>query len=155
MTKTSPWTLLAVGVFCAAAMGIFTWGFYGHFPSVPMSASCALGGLALLCLGLGYLVRNRVEQGRIGQDRSQLNPVTASQFLIIGKASEWTGAIMGGAYVGMACYVLPMSDTLLAAAEDRTPVVLAAGAGILLTLAGAYLEDSCHLPPPTDGEPVG
>ncbi|MCF4007205.1 DUF3180 domain-containing protein [Corynebacterium uropygiale] len=155
MNKTSPWMLVGTAVFCAAAGAILAWGFYGRFPSIPLSASLTLGALALICAILGYVVRSRVNDGGIGQDRSQLNPVTASQFLIMGKAAEWTGSILGGGYVGLAFYVVPASRWLLAAAEDLTPVLLAAGAGILLALAGAYLENSCHLPPPTDGEPVG
>ncbi|MBZ8176472.1 DUF3180 family protein [Corynebacterium poyangense] len=155
MNPTSYGALAGVAVFCAAAAAILTWRFYGLLPPVPMSVGITLGLIAVICVVLAVKIRARLKDGRIGQDRSQLNPITASQFLVIGKASEWTGAILGGAYLGMGLYVLPNSATLLAAADDR-PAVLAAIIGSLaLCAAGIYLERSCHLPPPTDSETVG
>lgn len=147
--------LVAAGVFVALAAGILTWGFYGSLPSVPIVVSVTLWVMAVVCWYLAQKVKSRLKDGYIGMDRSQLNPVTASQFLIIGKASAWTGAIVGGGYVGMATYVLPNAGMLAAAAADVPGVLAAALGGIAMSAAGVYLERNCHVPPPTDAAPAG
>lgn len=155
MKLTSIPELVGSGVFVALVAAILTWGFYGILPSVPVLVSVTLWGMAVICWFLAKQVRDRLDDGRIGQDRSQLNPMTAAQFLIIGKASAWTGAIVGGGYVGMATYVIPQSGVLTAAANDLPGVVAAALGGVAMSAAGVYLERNCHVPPPTDGAPAG
>lgn len=155
MTRTSLSQLLATGVFAALAFAILTRGFYGSMPEVPVAVSLTLWVMTAVCFLLAQKVKSRLADGRIGQDSSQLNPVTAAQFLIIGKASAWTGAIIGGAYVGMATYIIPAAAELSAAAADLPGVIASATGGIALSVAGLYLEKTCHVPPPTDGAPVG
>ncbi len=155
MKKTSLTALVATGGFAAAVLAILTWGFYGSMMSIPVTVSVTLWLMAIICVFLALRVRERKEDGRIGMDRSQLNPVTAAQFLVVGKASAWTGAIVGGAYVGVGTYVLPQSGQLMAAADDLPGVVASALGGIALAAAGVFLERNCEVPPPTDGEYVG
>lgn len=147
--------LVGAGVFVALAAAILTWGFYGSLPSIPLMVAVTLWGLAVVCWYLARKLRLQLDDGRLGQDRSQLNPMTAAQFLILGKASAWTGAIVGGAYVGMATYIVPNAAVLAAAAADLPGVIGAATGGIALAAAGVYLERNCHVPPPTDGAPAG
>lgn len=155
MKATAIPALVGAGVFTALAVAILTWGFYGSFPSVPLMVAATLFGLAIVCGLLGRKVKDQLDSDHIGQDRSQLNPMTVAQFLILGKASAWTGAIIGGAYVGMASYVIPNAGVLAAAANDLPGVIGAALGGIVLAAAGIYLERNCHVPPPTDGAPAG
>lgn len=155
MARTSIIALLAAGGFVAAAMAILTWGFYGSMMSIPVAVSVTLWLMTAVCAYLGLKMRERRKDGRIGLDRSQLNPVTAAQYLIVGKASAWTGAIIGGAYVGIATYVIPQAGNLLAAAEDLPGVLASAVGGIALAAAGVFLERNCEVPPPAGGEPVG
>ncbi|MGP6174631.1 DUF3180 domain-containing protein [Corynebacterium sp. A21] len=155
MSRTPLPLLLGTGVFVTLAAAILTWGFYGRMAEVPVAVSLTLWVMAAVCVFLAQKVKSRLADGRIGQDNSQLNPVTAAQFLIIGKASAWTGAIIGGAYVGMATYIIPVAAALSAAAADLPGVVASATGGIALSVAGLYLERTCHVPPPTDGAPVG
>lgn len=155
MARTSIVALLAAGGFVAAAMAILTWGFYGSMMAIPVAVSVTLWLMTAVCTYLGLKMRERRRDGRIGLDRSQLHPVTAARYLILGKASAWTGAIIGGAYVGIATYVIPQSGNLQAAAGDMPGVVASALGGIALSAAGVFLERNCEVPPPAEGEPVG
>ncbi|GAB2510369.1 hypothetical protein CATRI_11555 [Corynebacterium atrinae] len=155
MTRTPIIGLVAAGGFSAAVVAILTWGFYGSMMAIPVTVSVTLWALTALCVFLAWKVRSRLDEGRIGQDRSQLNPVMAAQFLVLAKASAWTGAIIGGGYVGMASYILPRIGELVAAAEDLPGVLASALGGIALSAAGLYLERHCETPPPSDGELVG
>lgn len=155
MKTTSIPALLATGGFSAAVLAILTWGFYGSMMSIPVTVSVTLWLMAIICVFLALRIRERKEDGRIGLDRSQLNPVTAARFLVVGKASAWTGAIVGGAYVGVATYVVPHAGELIAAADDLPGVLASALGGVALAAAGVFLERNCEVPPPTDGEYVG
>lgn len=154
MKRTSIPALIAVGGFIAAMTLIATWRFYGSMASVPVAVSVTLWVMAVVCLVIAAKVRTRRKDGRIGQDRSQLNPITAAQFLVIGKASAWTGAVIGGLYTGMAAWVIPRAGDLVAAASDIPGVVASALGGVVLSGAGVFLERSCEVPPPADGEPA-
>lgn len=154
MKHTSVALLVMTGAFVACAAAILTWGFYGSMPATSWSASITLWLLAVLCVGLAWWLKDRKDKGAIGLDRSQLSPLQAAQYLVIAKASEWTGAIVGGAYVGIAMYVLPRAMQLSAAADDAPGVIACALGGIALCTAGIYLERHCETPPPTDAEPA-
>lgn len=155
MQRTPITGLIAAGGFTAAVAAILTWRFYGSMMTVPVTVSVFLWVMAAVCVYLAWKVRDRVAGGRIGQDRSQLNPLTAALFLVIGKASAWTGAIMGGAYVGIGSFIVPRLGELVAASDDLPGVAASAAGGIVLAAAGVYLERHCETPPPAEGEAVG
>ncbi|MEJ5998881.1 DUF3180 domain-containing protein [Corynebacterium sp. H130] len=154
MKQTSVGVLVGAFVFVACAAAILTWGFYGELVSPSPGASLMLWILAAVCVFLAATMKDRKERGAIGMDRSQLSPLRAAQYLVIAKASAWTGALVGGAYAGMAMYVLPHYGQLAAAAEDTPGVIASALGGIALSAAGIYLERHCETPPPTDAEPA-
>lgn len=148
MTPTKIWSLVWTGLFCAAAAAILTWGFYERMVEIPVTVSVTLWAIAILCLVLGRRVRQHLEDGSIGMDRSQLNPVTAARWLVIGRAAAWTGAIVGGAYLGIAGFVIPQSGILDAAANDVPGVLASSLGGIAASAAGVYLERGCITNPP-------
>lgn len=154
MTRTPVLGLVATGGFIAVAMAVITWSFYGSMMSIPITFSLTMWIMSLVCVGFAWKVRDRLSERLIGQDRSQLNPVTAAMFLVLGKASAWTGAIVGGAYIGIATYVIPHVGDLVAASEDLPGVLSSSLGGIALSAAGLYLERHCETPPPTEGELV-
>lgn len=155
MQRTPIIGLIAVGGFLAAVSAILTWRFYGSMMTVPVTVSVFLWLMAAVCVFLAIKVRDRKTQGRIGQDRSQLNPLTAALYLVIGKASAWTGAIIGGVYLGIGSYIVPRLGDLAAAYDDLPGVAASALGGIALSVAGLYLERHCEAPPPAEGEAVG
>ncbi|HZK31496.1 MAG TPA: DUF3180 domain-containing protein [Corynebacterium sp.] len=155
MTRTPVRGLVALGLAVAAATSILTWGFYGDFVPIHWGVSITLWMVALLCLVAARKVRNAKEAGAIGLDRTQLDPMTVALFLVLAKASAWTGGIVAGAYSGIATYVVPHAFDLVAAAADLPGVVTSLLGGVALTGAALYLERHCETPPPTEGEPVG
>lgn len=154
MQRTSPAILIAVGGFIAAISAILTWRFYGSMTTIPVSISISLWVLAAVCLFAALKVRGRVEEGLIGQDSSQMNPVTVAQLMLLGRAGAWTGAIVGGIYVGVSSYVIPRVGELFAASEDLPGALASALGGIALAAAGLYLERSCEVPPNQSGEMI-
>lgn len=152
MKRTSISALVGVALFVAAAAAILTTRFYGSMLAIPATVSISLWAMALVCVLLTLKVRGAKEDEHgIGLDNSQLNPMTIAQFLLVGKASAWTGAIVGGAYAGMAAYVVPRAGELVAAAGDLAGVVTSALGGAAMCVAGVVLERHCEVPPPTDG----
>lgn len=155
MQRTNIFALSGASVFIAAALGIITWHFYGYFPPLPAAGPVTIWLLALVCVVLIVVVRRNLKDGRIGLDRSQLDPMTVARMMVVGRASAWTGAILAGGYVGIASYVLPNASELIAA-EEEAPVVIAGVLGSLaLAVAGVVLERNCETPPPPEGESIG
>lgn len=155
MQRTPIIGLVAAGGFTAAVAAILTWRFYGSMSTIPVNVSLTLWLMTAVCLVLAWKVRDRVADGRIGQDRSQLHPLTVALFLVIGKSSAWTGAIIGGGYLGVATYIVPRLGDLTAAADDLPGVLACVLGGLAMSVSGVYLERHCETPPPADGEPVG
>ena len=151
MNLTDIRALIATGGFFAAAAAILTWRFYGAIGGFSAAASVTLWAIAALCGYLGWRVRRAMKDDNIGQDRSQLNPVTAAQWLVIGKTSAWTGGIVGGAYVGV-LIVLLFNLHLASAIDDLPGVIVSTLGGLAASAAGLYLERGCHIPPASSGE---
>ena len=151
MTLTDVRALVATAGFFAAAAAILVWRFYGAIGGFSATASVTLWAIAALCAYLGWRVRRAMKDDNIGQDRSQLNPVTAAQWLVVGKTSAWAGAIVGGAYLGI-LIVLLFHLYLASAVEDLPSVIASALGGVCACVAGLYLERGCHIPPASSAE---
>ncbi|WP_459589223.1 DUF3180 domain-containing protein [Corynebacterium camporealensis] len=154
MKRTSIGALISAGVFVAAAAAILTTRFYGSMLAIPATVSITLWVMAVVCGVLTWKVRSAKEEDAhgIGLDNSQLNPMTILQFMLVGRASAWTGAIVGGAYVGIAVYVIPRASELVAASNDLVGVISSALGGLAMSVAGVVLERHCEVPPPTEGQ---
>ncbi|AZA10658.1 DUF3180 domain-containing protein [Corynebacterium gerontici] len=154
MKRTNVSSVLLVGVVAAAGMWIITRYFYASMINVPASVPMAEFLIAAVLAWAAIRVSQRVEKHQIGQDRSQLNPVTAAKLLAVGKAGAWTGALFGGAYVGRALYVVPKMGELVAAHDDVPLVLASVAGGLAMSAAGLWLERACSVPPPPNGEAV-
>lgn len=154
MKRTSIAAVSLTALVAAAAMWIITRYFYSSMINVPASVPMLEFLLAAVLLWAAIRVGQRVEKHQIGQDRSQLNPVTAAKLLAVGKAGAWAGAIFGGAYAGRALYVVPKMSELVAAQEDVPLVLASAAGGLAMSVAGLWLERACSVPPPPNGEAV-
>lgn len=154
MKRTSIGALIGAGVFVAAAAAILTTRFYGSMLAIPATVSITLWVMAVVCGVLTWKVRSAKEEDAhgIGLDNSQLNPLTILQFMLVGRASAWTGAIVGGAYVGIAVYIIPRASELVAASNDLVGVISSALGGLAMSVAGVVLERHCEVPPPTEGQ---
>lgn len=154
MKRTSIDALVLVAGFCAAAALILVRRFYGLLESLNLVVPLSMWVTAAVCGWLAWVVKKRREDGQVGLDRTQLNPMMAANFLVFGKACAWAGAVCGGAYAGGVAYVAPKLNVLAAASGDLPPLVLGALGGLALCVAGLVLEKMCEVSPPGDGEAV-
>ncbi|MCS4536107.1 DUF3180 domain-containing protein [Corynebacterium sp. HS2168-gen11] len=152
MKPSSILSLVVTTLTCAAATVIVLSQFYGLLPPVPSTPVLIMLTLAGINSAAAWYIKQQISNNRIGFDRIQLEPTLVANFLLIGKASTWTGAIFGGVYLGFCAYILPKTAELMAASQDFPYVVAAAISGGLLTAAGLWLERSCQTPPPQEGE---
>lgn len=110
------------------------------------------GVLAAACVAAGLRIKRSKHGHGIGQDLSQLSPVFVANWLVVGQASAWTGAISVGAYAGIGSFVLVHAGELMAAQEDVAPTLLCLVSAAALAGAGLFLEKVCTVDPPLDGE---
>lgn len=155
MTRTNITALVGVAGFFAAAALILVRRFYGSWQTISPLWSLPLWAVAALCAFLAVMVRRRRKEGRVGLDRSQINPMMMANFMVIAKASAWSGAIVGGWFLGLAVWVLPRMNTLTAAQADLPGVIAGTLGGVALAVAGVILERSCEVSPPAEGEAAG
>ncbi len=153
MQRTNLTALGGTALFVLAGEAIVTPSFYGSVYAIPVSVSFTLWIMAAICVGLTLKVRGAKAEGThgIGLDNSQLNPMTVANFMLLGKASAWTGTIVGSAYGGIGIYVLAHLGQLSAASEDLPGVIACVTGGLALAVAGLVLERNCEVPPPPDG----
>lgn len=146
--QPTPLSSLAGGAVIAVLIAwMGTWAFYGHFPPIKLGASLVLFLAAAACAVMGWMVRKRIGEGEIGQDSSQMSPLTVAQWMIFGQAVAWIGAVLGGVYAGIAIHVLMHSGELQAAQNDIPGVLAGVVGGALAACAGAWLERGCVAPP--------
>lgn len=155
MTRTNITALVGVAGFFAAAALILVRRFYGSWQTISPLWSLPLWAIAAMCAFLAVMVRRRRKEGRVGLDRSQINPMMMANFMVIAKASAWSGAIIGGWFLGLAVWVLPRMNTLTAAQADLPGVISGTLGGVALAVAGVILERSCEVSPPAEGEAAG
>lgn len=155
MKRTPYEDLIAVAGFFAAAAVILVRRFYGLLESVDLVVPLSLWVMAAVAGWLALVVRKRRKEGKVGLDRSQLNPVQAANFMVFGKACAWAGAVFGGMYVGALSYVVTKLSVLAAAPGDVPPLVAGTLGGIALCAAGIWLEKACEVSPPNEGQSVG
>ena len=155
MTRTNTAELVAVAGFFAAAALILVRRFYGAWQTISPVWSLPLWIIAVLCVFLTVMVRRRREEGRVGLDRSQMNPMMVANFRVVGKASAWAGAVAGGWFLGLAVWVVPRVNVLAAAEADLPGVLAGTLGGVALAVAGLILERSCEVSPPAEGESAG
>jgi hypothetical protein len=94
-------------------------------------------------------VRNKINEGEIGDGPGWLHPLAVARSLVIAKASAWVGALVLGWWAGVLVYFLPRRSWLRAAAEDTTGTVVAAVSALALVVAALWLQHCCKSPPDT------
>lgn len=155
MTRTNVAALVGMAGFFAAAVLILARRFYGAWQTVTVAWSLPLWAMAVLCVFLTVVVKRRREQGRVGLDRSQVNPMMVANFMVVGKASAWAGAVLGGIFLGLAVWVLPRVSVLAAAEADLVGVLAGLAGGVAMSAAGVILERACEVSPPSEPEAAG
>jgi Protein of unknown function (DUF3180) len=145
---TPPLALVVAALFggLSAWLIVTTANAFGWIPpQVPWTAPIALFLAAGLVGALAYSTHQQIHVRR-----SYIDPHRAVAFLVLGKASALTGALVAGGYLGFGLMFLSRFD----AETPRERVIRSAVSvvgGIALGVAGLLLERACKVPP-TDSE---
>lgn len=160
MKPTSPASLLVAALVFALAGYLLYGRFHGDIGPRSWWDLLFPWVLAVTCVAAARRIRSALDDGRVGQDSSQIQPLVMARWLIVGTASAWLGAVLTGLYAGALVWAIPRWAELAAAAEDGPILVVGAVSGVALSAAGLWLERSCQVPPDDDppaasgGEPV-
>lgn len=149
MGRVAPSTLILVALVLAVAAYVLGGTFLGVLPPVGWGWVTLLV-VAVVDAVLAMRIRSAISDGRVGQDRSQMHPVTIARALALGQASAVLGAAATGVGTGLAVYFLGRLGELAAARTELPASIAVLVAGALLVAAGLFLESSCARPPSDD-----
>ncbi len=140
---------IVVAAVAAALIGAVTaLSFYGNFPPIHVYSSAGMWIVAIVCAVCARIVKRKIDDGEVGQDASQISPLTVAVLGALGRAVAWAGAVVGGGYAGVSVYVLMRAGELSAAQSDVPGALAGMIGGGLAAAAGLWLERSCVAPPP-------
>lgn len=149
-TATSPATLLVAAVAAALGANLVVQAAYGALPPLPVFAGIVLGVLGLAEVLLAELLYARIQR-RPGT--RPVDPLQTAQAVALAKASSLGGALVGGAWLGILAYLLPLRDELTAAVRDTPGAVVGAVGAAVLVGAGLWLEHRCRTPDEPERDP--
>lgn len=149
-TRTSPSLLVVAAVAAGLAVNVYLQAAYGELPPLPV-----LAGVTPLVLGGAELVLAVVLRARIRR-RPGARPVDAlgaARALALAKASSVAGSIVGGAWLGVLAYVLPLRDQIDAARSDTVSATVGVVGAAVLVAAGLWLEYCLRTPDDPGDDP--
>lgn len=117
---------------------------YAALPTLPLLAGVTLLVLAAAEAVLAFGLRGRIER-RPGTRPVQ--PLMVARAVALAQASALAGAIMGGLWLGLLGYLLPLRDELAAAAEDTPAAAVGLLSAVALVAAALWLQRCCRVPP--------
>lgn len=143
MTFTKPRQLVGAGLIAAVVAYAATQAMYGDLPPLPALAGATLLLIALVDVALALNMRPRVKR-RPGTE--PVDSLAAARAVALAKASSMAGAIMGGAWIGLLAYLLPMLGRVAAARSDTVAGVIGLVSAGALVAAGLWLEHCLRNP---------
>ncbi|MGB3770139.1 MAG: DUF3180 domain-containing protein [Rhodococcus sp. (in: high G+C Gram-positive bacteria)] len=146
MTATRIRDLVGIAVIAAVATWILMSTFYGSVPPVSALAGASLYPVAAVLVGVGTLVRRRLQARRVGPGPGQLHPITIARAAALAKAVALVGAAAAGVWAGFLVHLIPLRSTLRAASGDTPGAVVGLVAGIVAVAAALWLEHCCRTP---------
>ncbi len=120
---------------------------YAALPALPLLAGVTLLVLAAAEAVLALGLRARIER-RPGTRPVQ--PLVAARAVALAQASALAGAVMGGLWLGLLGYLLPLRADLAAAAEDTPAAAVGLASAVALVAAALWLQHCCRVPPEDD-----
>lgn len=122
----------------------------GELPMVPWTAAVVILVLAAVVLALGWPVR----QWTKGRRERALDPLRAARTVVLAKASQYSGALLGGWYGAQVLALLPTVDV-----ESRRAMLVRAAisllAAVVLWVVGWLVERWCRVDLTDDDEHRG
>lgn len=149
MARIAHSTLLLIALVAGVASYVFTGAFLGSLPPIGWGW-VTLVVVAVIDLLLALRIRSAIDDGGVGQDRSQLHPLTITRCAALGQASAVLGAAAGGLGTGLVLFFLPRLGELAAAGDELPASAAVLVSGVLLVGAGLFLESACETPPSDD-----
>jgi Na+/melibiose symporter-like transporter len=147
VTRTKPLHLLVLAVFGAAVLWFVETALAASGQPVlipPFTLAVALVLIGAIIVAMAWPVR-RVARG----DRTRrVDPFFAARVVLLAKASSLGGALLAGAGLGIAGYLL--SRSVIPAVGSVTMGIATAVGAILLLAAGLVAEHWCTIPPDDD-----
>lgn len=150
MRPTRAGVLVALGLVPAVLIAAVVVGTGLLVPAVPWTLPAALVIVAAGVLVAALSFRRRL-QGAPGA--RPFDPLHAARMVVLAKACSHGGALLAGAYAGLAVGLLLRSTSDLRRL-DALVSGLAALSALALLAVGLLLERICRLPPPEDEPPV-
>lgn len=149
MARIAISTLALVALVVAVAAYVLTGTFLGSMPPIGFGW-VTLIVVAAIDILLALRIRGAITDNSVGQDRSQMHPLTIARSAALGQASAVLGAAATGLGVGLSLFFLLRLGEL-AVADQEFPASLAVlVSGGVLVGAGLFLEASCQTPPDED-----
>lgn len=149
MARIAYSTLLLIALVAGVASYVLAGSFLGVLPPIGWGW-VTLPVVALIDLVLALRVRSAIDDGGVGQDRSQMHPLTIARCAALGQASAVLGSAAGGLGTGLVLYFLPRLGELAAAGDELPASAAVLVSGALLVGAGLFLESACRTPPQDD-----
>lgn len=149
MARIAISTLALVALVVAVAAYVLTGTFLGSMPPIGVGW-VTLIVVAAIDILLALRIRGAITDNSVGQDRSQMHPLTIARSAALGQASAVLGAAATGVGAGLSLFFLLRLGEL-AVADQEFPASLAVlVSGGVLVGAGLFLEASCQTPPDED-----
>ncbi|MBW0118930.1 DUF3180 domain-containing protein [Pseudonocardia abyssalis] len=150
MTTTRSRDLLVAALVAAVVANLLVRLTYGSLPAIPAFAGVTLGVLGIAEAIAGNVLRSRIER-RPGT--TPVPPLVAARAVVVAKASALGGAIVAGAWAGLALHVLPRAAEIVAAAGDSAGTVIGLVCALVLVGGALWLERCCRTPEDRRPEP--
>lgn len=148
MTRTRPTVLVLLAVLGGAgAWFLEVWQVTTGNPAVvpPATFAIVLGLLGVIIVLYAIPVW-RVASGRT---KKRVDPFYATRVVLLAKACSLTGALAGGAALGVLVFLL--SRSVIPGVESVSLAIVTSVGGVVLLAGGLIAEKMCTLPP-DDGE---
>ena len=152
MGPTRKRDLATTAVLTAVAGYLLVTLLYRWFPPITVWTGVSLLAVAIAEAVWALQVRNKINDGEIGEGAGRLHPLAVARSVLIAKASAWVGALMLGWWSAVLAYLVPRRSALRVAAEDTAGAAVAAGCALALVVAALWLQHCCRSPgePPED-----
>lgn len=106
----------------------------------------AVVSLLLLAVALAFSARLLSARMRGAPGTRPVHPLDVARTAALAKASSLAGAVVTGAYLGVAIAAARARPVLVVAGDDLVSALLGAAAGVALVLAALALERVCRVP---------
>lgn len=149
MTRIAISTLALVALVAAVAAYVLVGAFLGSMPPIGFGW-VTLVVVAAIDIVLSLRIRGAISGNSVGQDRSQMHPLTIARSAALGQASAVLGAAATGVGAGLSLFFLLRLGELAVADQELPAALAVVVSGGVLVGAGLFLEASCQTPPDED-----